>query len=331
MTTTAAPAPQSLSPRAIAALASGLALLCLWVYWPTLAGMAHRWGVDPQYSHGYLVPAFAAYLLWSRRACLQGVEWRFNWWGVALIGAAAAVRVGAQYVYPLSWLDAASLVPCLLGVFVLFGGRAAFRWAWPAAAFLLFMIPMPYRLETSLAHPLQRAATLCSTYVLQTCGFPAFAEGNTILLNKGRIGVVEACSGLSMLLIFFALATAMALLVKRPLLDRLVILVSAAPIAVIANVCRITATGTAQEFFGPEAAHQIFHEWAGWLMMPLALALLGVELWLLARLLPEVKVSTGPALGLGRPTPRTSAPGRAPAAKQGRARRGPASPILHHG
>ena len=64
-------------------------------------------------------------------------------------------------------------------------------------------------------------ATTASTYLLQTLGFMAFAEGNVIQLNEARIGVVEACSGLSMLITFFALSTAAALVVKRPLLDRI--------------------------------------------------------------------------------------------------------------
>ncbi|MFO1532156.1 MAG: archaeosortase/exosortase family protein, partial [Thermoplasmatota archaeon] len=47
------------------------------------------------------------------------------------------------------------------------GGRTALRWSWPALAFLLFMVPLPFRLEKALAHPLQRVATLASTYALQ--------------------------------------------------------------------------------------------------------------------------------------------------------------------
>jgi exosortase len=84
-----------------------------------------------------------------------------------------------------------------------------------------------------VARPLQHLATVCSTYIMQTIGLPALAEGNVIVLGNGRIEVEQACSGLSMLMIFFALATAMAILVRRPILDRFVILASAAPIAIL--------------------------------------------------------------------------------------------------
>jgi exosortase len=164
---------------------------------------------------------------------------------------------------------------------------------------------------------LRRLATLGSNYLLQTFGFAAVAEGNTIYLDNGPLLVHEACSGLSMLLIFFALSTAVVIVVKRPWLDRGVILLSTVPIAVIANVIRITATGMAQEYVGVKQARTFFHDWAGFLMMPLALAMLWAELWLLAHLLPEEAEAKISPLGL--PLSRT-----APAAKK---KTGPKSPL----
>jgi hypothetical protein len=52
-------------------------------------------------------------------------------------------------------------------------------------------------------------------------------------------------------------------------------LVSAVPIALIANVTRITVTGVLHVSVGGEIAHAVFHDWAGWFMMPLALGLFG--------------------------------------------------------
>jgi exosortase len=271
-------------PYARAAVLGAFTALFLFTYWPTLGTLSDKWLHDPQYSHGYLVPIFAAWLLWSRRSQLASAPFRPNWWGIPLLLASILLHLAGAYIY-FDWLDAVSILPCLAGLFVMWRGWPALRWSWPALAFLLFMIPLPFRFETALAMPLQRIATLTSTYVMQTIGLPALAEGNTILLNRGRIGVVEACSGLSMMMIFFALSTAVALLIKRPLLDKVVIILAAAPIAVIANVARITVTGVAHELLSPEIANAIFHDWAGWLMMPFALGLLWLVLWTLSRLL----------------------------------------------
>jgi exosortase len=257
----------------------------VWAYWPTLCEIAGKWTHDPQYSHGYFVPLFAVYLLWQRRK-LAPVACTPNGWGAALLLAAVLLRGGGALFYN-DWLDAVSLLALLAGAVLLLGGWPMLRWSWLAIGFLIFMIPLPFRLEHSLAHPLQRVATLTATYTLQTLGFPTFAEGNVIHVKQASIGVVEACSGLGMLLLFFALATGVAILSRREFLDKLLIVASAAPVAVLANVIRITATAFLHVVAGSRWADLVFHDLAGWLMMPLALAMLWGELWLLHRLLIE--------------------------------------------
>lgn len=268
-----------------------LGVVLLWAFAPTLGELAHRWSEDPQYSHGYLVPAFAIVLLWMRRERLAGITAVPSWWGLLLLGLGVALRFAGDYAY-LDWLDAFALLPCITGLTLLMGGRAALRWAWPAIAFLGFMIPLPFTLEVALAHPLQRVATIASTYALQTLGFPALAAGNTIAINETRLGVVEACSGLSMLVIFFALSTAFSVLAPGPLWQKLVLAASAVPIALIANITRITVTGVMHETVGHKAANLVFHDLAGWLMMPFALAILWLELKALGHLIVEVSAST---------------------------------------
>jgi exosortase len=260
-----------------------------WAFAGTLEDLYRTWGTNPQYSHGYLVPVFAAYLLWARRGHLDCAAVRPAWWGLAVLLAGLGMRLYGGYFF-YSWLEMVALIPCVAGLVLTLGGRAALRWAWPAVLFLTFMVPLPYRVATSMSGPLQRLATVSSTFVMQTCGLPALAEGNVILLNDAEIGIVEACSGLRMLVVFFALAAAVALVARRPLLDRFVVVLSAVPIALAANIARITATGVLHEFADSATANAFFHDVAGWFMMPLALALLAVELKVLGALIPVVPV-----------------------------------------
>jgi exosortase len=267
----------------------------LWAYWTTLGEAARHWSNDPQYSHGYLVPAFAVALLWLRRDKIRGFTLRPSWWGAPVLATGILLRLAATHYY-FVWIDGLSLLPCLAGVCLMVGGRPAWRWAWPAIAFLVFMIPVPFSLEVLLADPLQRLATVVSTFMLQTLGLPALAEGKTILLNDIRINIVEACSGLRMLMIFFALSTAVSLVIRRPFWEKLLIVASAIPIALIANIMRITVTGILHNTLGSEIANAVFHDLAGWLMMPLALGLLAIELAVLKHLLiePAAGTSFGP-------------------------------------
>jgi exosortase len=163
------------------------------------------------------------------------------------------------------------------------------------------MLPLPYQLEMVLALPLRRITTLASTYILQTLGFPAFCEGNIIIIDQLKLGVADACSGLGMLMTFFALATAAAIVVRTPLLDRIVLVTSAIPIAVIANICRVAATAGAHFYLGESAGRAVMHDLAGFLMMPLAVALLWLELRLLNRLLIPVDETLTQPLAVGAP------------------------------
>lgn len=279
----------------------------LWAYWPTVSEIVRRWGHDPQYSHGYFVLLFAVYLLWRRKQLAAAGP--PSWWGAALLLLATLLR-GSSALFYNDWLDSVSLLPLLAAAVLLVGGRPMLRWSWPAICFLLFMIPLPHRLEHALTGPLQRIATLTATYTLQTLGFPTFAEGNVIQVNQARIGVVEACSGLGMFLLFFALATGVAILSQRSFLDKMLIVASAVPIAVLANVTRITTTAFAHVVAGSRGADLVFHDLAGWLMMPLALGMLWVELWLLGRLLIEQPASSLAPIRLLVPQPLVSSPRR---------------------
>lgn len=300
----------SFVPRALWVGIGVLGAALVWAYWPTFTELARRWTHEPQYSHGYLVPFFALALLCMRHERLSAVPFGCSWWGAALVGLGVFLRLAGTYLY-VDWLDGMSLLPCLAGLTVLFGGAAALRWAWPAIAFLAFMIPLPFQLEVAAALPLQRLATSASTYALQTLGLSAFADGNTIHLENGPVDVVRACSGLSMLMISFALATGLAMVVRRVGWEKLVLVASAIPIALFVNIVRITATGVLRETAGPELAEKVYHDLAGWLMMPLALVLLVLEMWVLSRLLV---VPSAPQAAPAPPAP--AAPAAQPPAKR---------------
>jgi exosortase len=277
--------PHRLGDKALGPLGVTLVfvLVVLWSFWTTLAAMVDRWSRDPQYSHGFLVPIFALMVLWFRGDRLNTLTWEPSFLGLPLLLAGALLRLYAirRDIAP---LDAFALLPTLFGLVLLVGGRSVLRWSWPALAFLGFMIPLPFFLEGALALPLQHVATAMSTYLLQTFGYPAIAEGNVILIDQVRLGVVEACSGLKMLTTFFALSTALALISTAPLGDKIALVVSAAPIAVIANVARITVTGMVYHGLGEGDTQAVLHDLSGWLMPPLAFLLLWLELRFLKKL-----------------------------------------------
>jgi exosortase len=290
----------------------GLALtfcaVLTWNYWPTLTEMAHRWSVDPRYSHGYLVPLFSVFLFSRRGVGTTSSKWA-GVAGFALLALGLGLKLAGARVYN-SWLDGVSLLPTLAGVALILGGRSLFRRAWLPIAFLIFMIPLPYRVEIAMGEPLQRLATKVSTYAMQTLGLPAISEGNIIHVDDVDIGVAEACSGLSMLFTFIAIAVGVAILMERPWLDRVLVVLSAVPIALLVNILRVTVTGVLHVTVGERIAGLVFHDLAGWLMMPTAIGLLWLEIALLKRLLLDPIVEPEASLVAPRePARRQGGPG----------------------
>jgi len=275
-------------PRTKLVSAAGLGLALLWSYWPVLGDMASRWANDPKYSHGYLVPVFALWLLWKRlrQAGAQADEKNTDgaWWGLALVVAGIGLHLAGAYVF-VDWLSEVSFLIALAGLFLSMGGWRLLRIAAPSVAFLAFMLPLPFQVEAALGTPLQRLAAQASAYVLELLGFCASTQGNIIVLNSRNLEVVEACSGLGMVVTFFALAVGAAIVLKRPWLDRAVIVASAVPVSLIANVVRISATGVLSETVGGPITYFVYHTLAGYLMMTFAALLIWIELWVLSRLL----------------------------------------------
>ena len=56
------------------------ALMAAGLYWDVVLAMARQWYRDENFSHGFLVPLVAAYLVWERRAALA-VPARPSRWG----------------------------------------------------------------------------------------------------------------------------------------------------------------------------------------------------------------------------------------------------------
>ena len=106
----------------------GLTLAIVVAYFNTLKIVAVRW-TDDQYSHGFLVPIFAAVLIAMLRWPFQPVSTAERWWGIAILGAGLLFRLASAYMHSVT-ANAVSIIPTLIGVFVIAGGWSALRWSW---------------------------------------------------------------------------------------------------------------------------------------------------------------------------------------------------------
>lgn len=238
-------------------------LIFLWAFWPVFSDLADVWASSAVYSFGYFVPVFSAFLLWKRKDLIPKSPLKPSYAGVAILFLGLAMYLGATYFY-FAWPARVSFIVTLAGAALLLGGWATMRWTWPSLLFLIFAIPLPGLIESRVLRPMQRIATVGSTNVLQTMGIFAQADGNVILLSEQELGILEACSGLSMLVTFVAISVALTFFLERPHWHKLIVVTSAFPIAVVCNVIRISITGMLYEFTSPQIADFAFHnDYAG--------------------------------------------------------------------
>jgi exosortase len=261
------------------------------------------WSSDPNYSHGYFVIPVALWILSRRLKDTEKESWSRGSWPwhpgwLILIAVLVARAFFHQHGY--RWSDSATLIPVIACLVLTLGGWELLRRVWPAVVFLFFMMPLPNKVNDLLAQPLQSIATHASVSLLKDSGLWVLNEGNVIYLGKEPIFVAEACNGLSMLMTLAATLAAAMFLFSIPLWMRALLGLSIVPIALASNILRIFATAWCFQKFGGETGGRIAHDAAGWLMMPLALAMALFEVKLLSWLVVEDNHEVPPTL-LGRP------------------------------
>lgn len=277
---------QLLNPWALTAVVAASA----WAYWPTLVSLAEVWEREPDYSHGWLViPLFVLFLYIRRDSFPQTLK--PAWIGLLVIAASIGLRVaGAKYF--ITPFDGWSIVLWTLGATLCLGGWSLLRWSLAPTLFLFFMVPLPFRAETLISQPLQKIAANISAFSLRCIGQPAFVEDTTILIGSRVLEVEQSCSGLRIFVGIFALACGYLIAFRKELWESALLLLSAVPVALLANGARIVVTAILFEHFTEEAAHKFSHDVAGWLMIPLAAAMLGAVQWYFSCLMQDVGVSS---------------------------------------
>jgi exosortase len=254
--------------------------LCL-IYFANLRHFVYTWITDENYTHGFLVPLISLYF--AREAMRKGpfTAHGGTFLGSILLVVSILARLTTILV-PVGIVGDAGFIVGLAGICVLMGGVEALKRFGFAIAFLIFMVPLPMALYTTLASPLQRMVSQVGGAILNGLGIPVLCEGNLMTLpGDVHMFVAEACSGIRQLTGFLALTIAGAYLSNSPAWYRAIVVLSAVPIAMTANVLRVTLTGVIMYRFGSTYATGNFHMAEGIVMMGVGLALLWAECQLL--------------------------------------------------
>jgi exosortase len=259
------------------------------LYFRVILNLVDQWWREPDYSHGFLVPFLALWILWRRRPELQKLPSDPSWWGVPIVLLAMAWLIlgtlGAE-----NFISRTSLLVLIAGLAIYFFGWNRFRVALTPWFVLFLMIPLPAIIANRIVLPLQFLCSGLATAFMDLCTIPVYREGNIIYLPSITLEVAEACSGIRSLLAMITLTVAYSYLLERKTWRRIALVASAIPIAVLANAVRIMASGVLGQYWSRDKAEGFFHLFSGLVIFIFAFLLL----WLLHTLLRKFGEAEAP-------------------------------------
>jgi exosortase len=242
------------------------------LYYRVLSELVRDWLRDDNYSHGFLIIPLALYFAWERRCRFARTQSRPSYAGLLLI----LVGVLATVLNMHPFVDRIAMLICLVGSLAFLFGWARMKVMAFPTAFLLLMIPIPAVLFNPVAFPLQLLSSRFGEWTLAACQVPVLREGNIIQLADISLEVAEACSGIRSLISLLTLAIIYGYFAESRIWARIMLALSAVPVAIAANALRVAGTGLAAHYYGAEAAEGFFHSFSGWLVFLVAFAMIFV-------------------------------------------------------
>lgn len=250
-----------------------LAAIVVILYYDILRHLVENWLQDSNYSHAFLVPLFAGYLVWERRQQWMTKQISPEFIGLLpIFGAMVLLLVGTLGAE--LFLSRVSFVLLLGGLTLYFAGWPVSKTLFAPWVVLFLMIPLPVIVFNQIAFPLQTLASHLASSVLTIMHVPVVREGNVISLPSITLNVVEACSGIRSLMSLATLALMYGLVAERRNWMRVLLVLFAIPAAVGANALRIVGAALLGQYAGPQYADGFFHAFSGWLIFVLTMALL---------------------------------------------------------
>jgi exosortase D (VPLPA-CTERM-specific) len=265
----------------LACAAFGVLVLAV-IFQNTFGVLRAAWAME-EYSHGVLIPAITAWLLWTRRAQFASIPFKGSWAGAALVLLGLIVYFLGSLA-AITTVDAYALVIVIAGCVLAVMGWQAFRLALVPIALLLLMNPLPAFFYNSISSSLQLISSQIGVAVIRLLGISVYLEGNVIDLGTYKLEVAEACSGLRYLFPLMSVGAIMAYMINGKWWLRWAIFLSTIPLTILMNSFRIGVIGMLVDRFGVEQASGFIHLFEGWVVFMLCLALLSLEAWGLLRL-----------------------------------------------
>jgi len=232
-----------------------LSLACfIYAYHGTFLWLYERYtNPDSHYSHGFLIPLISGYLIWRKRDELKNTAPSSSGVGLALIALALLIHIGSVWTH-VFFTSGFSILLLFIGLSLyLFGLEFTKKISFPLG-FLIFMFPLPMGAIAAFSFPLKLMVANLGTSLLNLFGFPIFREGAVVHLARTTLTIDDPCSGIRSLISLLALGALIAYISNMSLLRKMILFISAIPIAIFTNVLRVCALILAANWLGSQWA-----------------------------------------------------------------------------
>jgi len=236
------------------------------VFWLGFESLARAWST-PEYSHGPIIPMVSLYLFLREQRRMGPTEAgpKLRWPGVLVVAAALLIAAFGNLARVPDIVTYAFIVWVGGVVLTVFGWHRGRRHMLPVFH-LIFMLPLPQLLYWKMTVFLQGVSSHLGVWFVSLAGVPVFLDGNIIDLGVYKLQVAEACSGLRYLFPILSFSYLFSILYRGPLWHKLVLLLSAAPLAVFMNAFRIGVIGVLVNSYGTAQAEGFLHFFEGWVI-----------------------------------------------------------------
>ena len=237
--------------------------------WPTVEGLVHVWNTSDTYAHCWAIPPISLWLLYQSRDTRQGIALHPSSFAPMVFALAGGIWFLASLA-EIQIVQQLALIALILGAALACFGLAWCRAAAFPLAFLFMAVPMGHELTPVLV---QMTADFVVRAVELT-GIPIYREGNSFIIPSGSWSVVSGCSGVRYLMATLTVGMLFAYLNYRAWQRRVVFVLLAAAVAIVANWLRAFGIVMIAHFSGMRLALGVDHFIYGWVFFGVVIFLL---------------------------------------------------------
>ena len=236
-----------------------LALFLSILYFRTFIWLANTWFTDPVYSHGVIIPIVSSFLVWKNIRDKGIRDTNPSKLGVIPLTFGILLYItGSITIFP--FLSAISFIFVLCGLILYLHGKQMMKSLLFPVLFPIFAIPIP--LVPAIASSLQSISARYSALILEMLGVAVMRTGSEIQLEDCSFSIGLPCSGMNTLISLLAVSAIFIHLLKCPLLKKAALFCITIPVAIAANIIRVTFIILIADHYGVDVAMRLFHDFS---------------------------------------------------------------------